>query len=199
MKKAAKHKKELKKTLAFYKLHYAFKPPFNVIADAEFLIACSRAGIDPRREILLELDEQMTPIVTPEILRDLRERKEWAAVDHAKTFFYMKDKQMYIERENTVLIATERWDRALTPPAESVKRRIGSDNESRYIVATNDPLLRRELGNVPGVPLLHVDEDRKYVFFGCGLIKQYNTGKSIWSQQEPLRNRQCRQTPLHGN
>ena len=165
MKKAAKHKKELKKTFSFYKLHYGVRPPYNVITDAEFLEACGTAGVDPRRELLAELDEKMTPIVTPDIMRDLRERKVWSAVDHGKTFFYLKDPDPAPVRAKTVTVSAVWEDEdtpVLSPAAQSVARRIGGANPGHYMVATNDKLLRRELGRVPGVPLLHFDSERKY-------------------------------------
>eukprot|EP01064_Diplonema_japonicum_P025484 TRINITY_DN3690_c0_g1_i1.p1 TRINITY_DN3690_c0_g1~~TRINITY_DN3690_c0_g1_i1.p1 ORF type:complete len:167 (+),score=47.90 TRINITY_DN3690_c0_g1_i1:34-534(+) len=164
MKRAARHKKDSKKAISFYKLHYGIKPPYSVIMDAEFLKACANNGLHPRHEVLTELDEKMTPITTNEILAQLKEEREWESFKHAKTFFLMKEKTKGTAvRENVMLISDTAWkDRELSAAAQSIKRIVGRTNENHYLVASNNADLRRDLGNVSGVPLMHVDEELKY-------------------------------------
>ena len=33
---------------------------------------------------------------------------------------------------------------------------VGEDNPNRYLVATQDPELRRQLRRIPGIPLMHI-------------------------------------------
>eukprot|EP01063_Lacrimia_lanifica_P018802 TRINITY_DN25747_c0_g1_i1.p1 TRINITY_DN25747_c0_g1~~TRINITY_DN25747_c0_g1_i1.p1 ORF type:complete len:238 (+),score=98.35 TRINITY_DN25747_c0_g1_i1:109-822(+) len=182
MKRGAKHKKELKKSLSFYKLHYGVRPPYKVLVDESFLASCSRLDLNPRHAILLELDEKMTPIVTPEILREVKDTKDYEAIKHAKTFFFLKEKKDEAApvRQNTMLVATEQWkERPVTPGGLSIKKWVGKTNPEHYMVATNDKSLRRDLGNVPGVPLLHVDEDQKKVMLSAvGKASHYDVHRA---------------------
>ncbi|KAJ9462558.1 rRNA-processing protein utp23 [Diplonema papillatum] len=172
MKQSAKHRKECKKTISFFKLHYSVKPPFSVVVDTSFLRACADLDLQPRHELLTELDDKMTPITTPAILEELRQAKEWSAHKHAKTFFLLKDGQEIRQseekaegpqRRHTVFVACEPGADDLTDAALSVRRLIGNTNSGKYMVATNDKALRRILNRVPGVPLLHLDEDLRRV------------------------------------
>ena len=167
MKRGAKQKKEFKKILSHYGLHYGFRAPYKVIIDVSFMVACSQVGMDgihPRHEILSTLDEKMTPITTPEVLDELKELKEWGAFKHAKTFFLMKNKDTSV-RKNTMMICDDenKEFRALDNISMSVKKIIKNDNAERYMVATNNENLRRDLGNIPGVPILSVDSEFKKV------------------------------------
>ncbi len=159
-----------RKYLRFYRICYNVHQPYKVLVDGPFLHACLRMGISAISERVSSVLQggRVQMLVPPGVVEELEVLGEgfvgalrYARSDKCrivKTRRQTKKKKVkkeFIERDNAAedQDAGGRVVRIL--PSDAILELVGERNEHGYIVATQDESLRRQLGGIPGCPLLY--------------------------------------------
>lgn len=126
-----------------YSLQFGFREPYQLLLDDSFSLALTRYKIsDPLNQFSNVLQsKKIKPLITQCCMQAL----------------YALGK----EHQATVNMAKE-WERRMCnhreaiSPLECIKQCVGKENKHRYIVASENGELRRDLRlAVPGVPMMH--------------------------------------------
>jgi len=117
--------------------------PYKIVVDGPFVQQALQSKLDVREQLTkLVSGGRITPVTTGCILHELRNLgpKGDAAFRIAKTFYRVKC------GHNDPLSA-----------AECLKEQLGTENERRFFVATQDVELARHVRSIPGVPLIRMN------------------------------------------
>ncbi|SJX64073.1 related to UTP23-essential nucleolar protein that is a component of the SSU processome [Sporisorium reilianum f. sp. reilianum] len=132
-----------RKMLQQYQLQFGFREPFQLLIDDTFALALTRYKIDnPVHQFGNVLQtKKVKPLITQCCMQALYAlgKEHQATVAEAKNW----ERRLCNHRE-----AIE--------PQECVKQCVGPENKHRYVVASEQAELRRDLRlNVVGVPMMH--------------------------------------------
>ncbi len=120
----------VKKTVNFYKYVFKFDPPFNVVLDGNFIAVAKKKKFDIKEIIQKTLDEKVHVVITSCVVNELREFE-------SKIPGLLESIMNYKIEECT--------HKDFTPEA-CIKSMIGHKNKNKFVVATQDVLLRTRLG-----------------------------------------------------
>lgn len=123
---------------------FKFREPYQVLVDAEMVSTCVGASFELHKGLERTVQGEVKPMITQCCIRSLYDAKNEEAIALAKTF----------ERR--------RCNHSQKDPKKPLDciadiTNIGGANKFRYVVATMDQELRKELRRVPGVPLLFMN------------------------------------------
>ncbi|EST08055.1 rRNA-processing protein Fcf1/Utp23 [Kalmanozyma brasiliensis GHG001] len=132
-----------RKMLHAYQLQFSFREPYQLLIDDTFSLALSRYKIsDPVQQFGNVLQsKKIKPLITQCCMQALYAlgKEHQSTVDMAKAW----ERRMCNHRE-------------AIDPQECVKQCVGKENKHRYIVASEQGELRRDLRlAVAGVPMMH--------------------------------------------
>lgn len=137
-----KRAKAYKKQMATYERNFGFRAPYQILYTADFLEAAKSFHLDPIHGINKTVNRDTTKsMITQCCIKSLYDAKSNDSIRLAKT----------MERRRCGHV-----DVPETPTA-CVLSCVGTRNKNRYIVATQDVELRRQLRDVPGVPLIYIN------------------------------------------
>lgn len=132
-----------RKMLHQYQLQFGFREPYQLLIDDTFSLALSRYKIsDPLHQFSNVLQtKKIKPLISQCCMAALYAlgKEHQSTVDMAKQW----ERRMCNHREAIA-------------PLECIKQCVGAENKHRYIVASEQAELRRDLRlAVPGVPMMH--------------------------------------------
>lgn len=134
-----KRLKACRKTMRFYRVNFNIQAPYRVLVDGTFITSALMNKIHIKEQLPKLLDGKCTTMVTNCVMAELRSLGQEAigAVVIAKGYY-----RVQCQHENPI------------NAAECVANAIGQQNKRRFLVATQDPELRRRLRTVPGCPVV---------------------------------------------
>eukprot|EP01126_Amoeba_proteus_P023039 TRINITY_DN2319_c0_g2_i8.p1 TRINITY_DN2319_c0_g2~~TRINITY_DN2319_c0_g2_i8.p1 ORF type:complete len:158 (+),score=14.31 TRINITY_DN2319_c0_g2_i8:75-548(+) len=132
-------KKNFAKYLQFYKQNFGLKGPYEVLVDADFIVACQKMSIPIQRLLGKLVQESIIMKITPCVLSDKR------------------------------LAEIDKWDvnRNLRRISCPHKNRVSSlkcishylKSDAQYCVASLNELTRKAITKIPGVPIFYLLND----------------------------------------
>ncbi|KAG8996358.1 hypothetical protein FRB94_012342 [Tulasnella sp. JGI-2019a] len=140
-----KRAKVYRKLMTMYQDTFGFRTPFQILCDASFCLEGTRTGLftlSNTAKIMAKLvQESSTLMITQCCIKELYKLDQDApdAIALSKTF-------------------SRRYCNHKEPLAgdQCIASVIGSENKTRYLVASQSDSLRSRLRRLPGVPLIHI-------------------------------------------
>ncbi len=158
-----------RKYLRFYRISYNVHRPYKVLVDGPFLHACLSMGISAISErvssVLQGGGVQM--LVPPGVVEELEAlgegfvgalryaRSDKCRIMKTRRQTKKKAKREVLEGANAVEEQVVGGGVVRVSPSDAILELVGERNEQGYVIATQDESLRRQLGAIPGCPLLY--------------------------------------------
>lgn len=139
-----KRAKAYKKQMNVYLHTFKFREPFQTIVDDEIILNCEKASFDIAKGLNRTIQGETKPMITQCSIEALYKTNNQDAISIAKLF---ERRRCNHPPANPI------------PSSECIKSivDINGENKHRYLVATQDKLLRNKLSRVPGVPLIYMN------------------------------------------
>ena len=134
-----------KKTVNFFRYVFKFIPPFKIIIDGNFIAISLQKKIDMKTSLEKLLNDKVRLIIPRCIFKEIQ----------------------LIEEKIPGILSTinqykiEECEHNQIDPISCIRNYIGKKNHDKYFVATQDDFLRKQLRQIPGVPL---------IFFGQNML-----------------------------
>ncbi|ODQ77847.1 hypothetical protein BABINDRAFT_163227 [Babjeviella inositovora NRRL Y-12698] len=140
-----KRAKAYKKQMVLYQHAFKFREPYQTIVDHEIILYAEKADVNLTKGLTTTIHGEVKPMITQCCMQALYDSKNQEAIEYAKTF----------ERRRCNHPPTDP-----IPPSECIKSVVDvkGENKHRYVVATQDEVLRKKLKKVPGVPMVYVEK-----------------------------------------
>jgi len=143
-----KRQKNFRRSLRFYRLAFNMQQPYKVIVDGPFLTNALQEKIHVREHLLKILGGKVTPMVTTCVLNELRSLgNRGAGAASIATDYYR------VKCGHTHNIGA----------AKCIREQIGSSNDRKLFVATQDSELGLDLRKIPGVPIIRLNGQVPYL------------------------------------
>ena len=141
-----RHKdKWTKKTVNFFRYVFKFTPPFKILIDGNFIAISLQKKLDIKSSLEKLLNDKVTLIIPSCIFKEIQLIEE-----------KIPGITSYINQYKI-----EKCKHNLMDPISCIRTYIGKKNYYKYFVATQDDFLRKQLREIPGVPL---------IFFGQNML-----------------------------
>lgn len=139
-----KRAKSYRKQMNVYLHTFKFREPYQVIVDAALVLEADKISFDLIKGLNRTIQSEVKPMITQCCMQELYFSKNQRAIDFAKTF----ERRRCNHPPSSPL-----------PSSECIKSivDIKGENKHRYVVATQDEVLRRHLRTVPGVPMVFMN------------------------------------------
>lgn len=139
-----KRAKSYKKQINVYVHTFKFREPYQTLVDAELVLTCQRASFDLVKGLNRTIQAECKPMITQCCMQALYATDNQDAISIAKRFERRRcNHQPTLPEEPARCI-------------ESVVN-VGGHNKHRYVVASQDYNLRKNMRKVPGVPLVFMN------------------------------------------
>lgn len=139
-------------------MQFHFQRPFKVLLDGNFLHACIKNKINVRDRMSNTLsDPQVELLVPEEVIDELTSIGAPCAeaLSLATTFkrapFYGGSRKRQKETND------DSEENETISAAKGILNLLGQNNRHQYLVATQDPGLRKSTNKIPGVPVLYLN------------------------------------------
>lgn len=138
-----KRAKSYRKQLLVYSHTFKFREPYQVLVDNQLVLECNNSNFNLPSGLKRTLQADIKVMITQCCIQALYETRNEGAIDLAKQFERRRCNHSFKDPKS---------------PAECIESvvNIGGANKHRYVVASQDIVLRRKLRTVPGVPLIHL-------------------------------------------
>ena len=135
-----KRAKAYEKLMTNYERYFNFRKPYQILIDDEFSINLYRANLDPQKQLDMVMRGPCKIMITQCAIHALylKGKDFQPIVDLTKTYERRKCNHKEPKEVN-----------------ECIKDVVGDSNKHRYIIASTNNTLRRNLHRIPGVPILH--------------------------------------------
>lgn len=139
-----KRAKAYKKQMGVYVHTFKFREPFQTIVDDELILTCIKSSFNLTKGLDRTIQSESKPMITQCCMQALYATNNQAAIDLGKSF----------ERRRC-----NHPPRDPKPPSECIASitNIEGQNKHRYVVASQSVELRKQLRQVPGVPLIFMN------------------------------------------
>jgi len=136
-----KRQKKVGRILSFFKNNYGHRPPFQVLIDGTFAQACLETKVNIKDQLPKYLGE-VKLLTTKCCIQECEKLgpQVFGATVILKQFGIHKCKN----------------EDCTKPATKCLKAMVGTKNENRYFIATQDPELREKCRKVPGTPILYL-------------------------------------------
>ena len=126
--------------MASYERYFNFRRPYQILLDDEFAFNLHRAKLSPQKQLDMCMRSETKLMITQCAMHSLylKGSEHQPVVDLAKTFERRKCNH-----------------KEAIPVHECMASVVGPSNKHRYVVATTNPKLRKQLHTVPGTPIVH--------------------------------------------
>ncbi|KAJ9577476.1 hypothetical protein L9F63_005977 [Diploptera punctata] len=141
--KISRHKK-VHRYLSFYSNNYGFRQPYQVLIDGTFCYAALKNKFNIKEHMPKYLDAEVKLLTTPCVII------ETESLGHTVFGAMIIVKQFAIHRCGHT--------GKPVPGSVCLKSMLGSENSSRYIIATQDRELQRAAREIPGTPLIYLHQ-----------------------------------------
>lgn len=127
-----------------YNHNFKFREPYQVLVDDQIVCDTHRASFDLVKGLQRTLQAEVKPMITQCCIQAIYETKNQDAIELAKSF----------ERRRC-----NHPPKEAKPPIECLQSvvSVNGNNKHRYVVASQDPSIRKKLRQVPGVPLIYMN------------------------------------------
>ncbi|KAH8591338.1 Fcf1-domain-containing protein [Bisporella sp. PMI_857] len=148
-----KRTKQYRKLMVQYGLNFGFREPYQVLVDANMIRDADRFKMDLLSLLEKTLHGQVKIMITQCSIRHLYAAKDEPGVsyliDKAKT--YERRRCGHRPEDHAEPLSTQECIGSVIDPKGH------KSNKHRYVVASQDLSLRRELRNILGVPLIYIN------------------------------------------
>lgn len=121
---------------------FKFREPFQAIIDDEIILHCEKSSFDLVKGLKRTIQSEIKPMITQCCMQSLYKTNNQVAIDIGKSF----------ERRRCNHPPSDPL-----APKDCIKSIIAPDNKHRYVLASQIFELRKELMNVPGVPMVFMN------------------------------------------
>lgn len=121
---------------------FKFREPFQTIIDDEIILHCEKSSFDLIKGLKRTIQSEIKPMITQCCMQSLYKTNNQTAIDIGKSF----------ERRRCNHPPSDPL-----APKDCIKSIIAPDNKHRYVLASQIFELRKELMNVPGVPMVFMN------------------------------------------
>jgi len=135
--------KRYRRSLKFFRLNFGFQEPYKVLIDGTFTVNALREKIPVKEMLPKMLGGRVTPCTTGCVLAELRSLKDKGMHGAVIAKSYYRVKCAHTEPVSA---------------SQCVREQIGPDNVRKFIVATQDMGLTKQLRRVAGVPLIRMTQ-----------------------------------------
>jgi U3 small nucleolar RNA-associated protein 23 len=145
-----KRAKAYKKLLHQYELNFGFREPYQVLLDSEILQDAYKFKIDLIARLQKILGAQVKPMITTCDMRHLylAKPKNETLILQAKEYERRRCNHQDLDEP---LSSLECLSSVVDPKGSGT-------NKHRYVVASNDPDVRAQMRQIPGVPLIYISK-----------------------------------------
>jgi len=144
-----KRQKNFRRSLRFYRLAHEIQAPYKVVVDGTFLTQSLQNKIHVREQLpKVVCNDRVTPMVTNCVLAELR-----ALGDRGRGAAFIAKGYYRVKCGHHTEIGA----------AACIKEQIGTTNERKLMVATQDIDLVTDLRKIPGVPLIRLNMSVPYL------------------------------------
>ncbi|CUS21735.1 LAQU0S03e09538g1_1 [Lachancea quebecensis] len=139
-----KRAKSYRKQMLIYNHNFKFREPYQVLVDDQIVCDTYKASFDLVKGLQRTLQAEVKPMITQCCIQAIYETKNQDAIELAKSF----------ERRRC-----NHPPKEAKPPIECLQSvvSVNGNNKHRYVVASQDPSIRRKLRQIPGVPLIYMN------------------------------------------
>jgi U3 small nucleolar RNA-associated protein 23 len=140
-----KRYKKVRKLLHYYELNHSYKPPYNLVCDAEFLQAAKEGKIMLKEQLPKFLQEENTHLyVTKCIIQHIREQgKSFGAA-------------LFIANTLELLPCSHDNNKKHVKQYDCIKSLLSNNNENKYLVAAQTLDLRSYARSERNIPILFI-------------------------------------------
>ncbi|KAL6712108.1 hypothetical protein ACN47E_003151 [Coniothyrium glycines] len=145
-----KRAKAYKKLLHQYELNFGFREPYQVLLDSQILEDAYKFKIDLVARLQKVLGGQVKPMITTCDMRHLytAKPKNETLILQAKEYERRRCNHQDLDEPLSSLECLT----SVVDPKDS------STNKHRYVVASNDPNVRKQMRSIAGVPLIYISK-----------------------------------------
>jgi len=137
-----KRQKRVMKILKYFHLNFGFRRPFNMLIDGTFCAGCLEAKVNIKEQMPKYIGEGVKLVTTGCCITEIES---------------LGSPQLYGATLILKGMPLFRCDHKKPIGGSAcIKSLIKDGNSHHFIVGTQDPSLREELRNVPGIPLLYL-------------------------------------------
>ncbi|ODV58424.1 rRNA-binding ribosome biosynthesis protein UTP23 ASCRUDRAFT_39365 [Ascoidea rubescens DSM 1968] len=140
-----KRAKAYRKNMLVYNHTFKFREPYQVIIDDQVILKAINAKFDLVKVLKKTIQAEIKPMITQCCIQVLYRTKNQEAIELAKKFERRRCGHLPKEPETPhkcILSITN----------------VNNNNKFRYIIVTQNEVLRKELRKVPGVPLIYINK-----------------------------------------
>ncbi|XP_011495153.1 PREDICTED: rRNA-processing protein UTP23 homolog [Ceratosolen solmsi marchali] len=137
-----KRLKKVQKNLSFFVNNYKFRKPYQILIDGTFSFAALQNKFNIKEQLAKYFQADVKLLTTQCIIVETEKlgHKVYGAMLIVKQFPI----HQCGHEKNTVT------------GSKCLRSMVGSNNESRYVIATQDRLLQEQLKKIPGVPIMYL-------------------------------------------
>ncbi|KAK3076566.1 hypothetical protein LTS18_012669 [Coniosporium uncinatum] len=139
--------KKYRKLMQQYALHFHFREPYQVLLDADIIQDSARFAIDLVAQLERNLHGKIKPMITQCSMRHLYTTNNQDLIMRAKDYERRRCGHHELEEPLTTL-------ECLTSVVDA---KGSKTNKNRYVVASQDPMVRATMRRIPGVPLIYIN------------------------------------------
>ncbi|KAF2634344.1 hypothetical protein P280DRAFT_474703 [Massarina eburnea CBS 473.64] len=145
-----KRSKSYRKLMHQYAIQFGFREPYQVLLDSALLEDAHRTKIDLVTRLQSVLQGQIKPMVTQCSIRHLYNAtpKNNALIEQAKTYERRRCNHHQLENPLSDMECLK----------SVVDAKGNGTNKHRYVVASQDPKVRKHMRGVAGVPLIYISK-----------------------------------------
>jgi len=139
--------KKYRKLMQQYALHFHFREPYQVLLDADIIQDAARFAIDLVAQLERNLHGKIKPMITQCSMRHLYATNNQDLILRAKDYERRRCGHHELEKPLTTLECL----------GSVVDAKNSKTNRNRYVVASQDPMVRATMRRIPGVPLVYIN------------------------------------------
>ncbi|KAI8092557.1 Fcf1-domain-containing protein [Halteromyces radiatus] len=135
----AKTSRLYKKAMHSYCISFNFRTPYQILLDSSFCKLATEQRLNLQQDLQTVLCNPTRPMVTECVIQELHKTGDHRAATVAKSFERRKCKHhLPVTSQQCIL------------------ELIGSNNDNNYVIATQNDIIRKQIHDIPGVPVLRV-------------------------------------------
>lgn len=134
--------KAYRKQMNVYKMTFKFKPPIQVLVDSDAILEAQKTKFDLNKGIARTVQMETKLFITQCCINHLYNSGNQEAIDIAKT---MEKRRCHHDETKT------------SDDCISSITNVDGENKFRYVVVTQNAKLRRDLRQIPAVPLIYMN------------------------------------------
>jgi len=149
--------KFVRKYLRFFRLVYGIEPPYHVLLDGNFIFGALKYKVDIRARLSKLLQENDDKIHLY-VLRSSLDEFGTVGITAQPSLKYAKSQCEIIEDTEETGVGMVKYFKNMHRVAKNTGKTGGDDVIRRFVVASQDKVVRQRLGGLAGVPLIYLNK-----------------------------------------